>query len=183
MCYLNIEKTWNKIWINSSWEISIFVIELIIRVAWNCSFTLLRILCQPPPTNAPVSQSVSTSISSCCSSDSKNLGTNISFPKPVLGSHTLYIAIFSDAGRLSDHRQLPYISGLLIWSLALNYVFHTVSWMLHKSKRPVKSISAAEILVASEPINEGNVLQSTLSTLTETPVRLVIILDSNDVYK
>lgn len=92
------------------------------------------------------------------------------------------IAIFADAGRLSDHGQLAYISGLLIESLSIHSVFHSISWMSHKSKRPVKSIAAAEVLAASEAIDEGKILKTTLATLTATPVRLILIVDSKDLY-
>lgn len=68
----------------------------------------------------------------------KNLGTNISFPKPVTGAHELCIEIFVAKGRLSEHGQISYLSGLLIGSLVLNLVFHTISWMYHKSNPPYK---------------------------------------------
>lgn len=112
----------------------------------------------------------------------KNLGSNITFPKPSKGPHTVTIAVFADAGRLTDHGQLCFVSGLLFGPLALNSTFHTLSWMSHKSRRPVRSIAAAEVLAASEAIDEGKILKSTFSTLLSSPVRLVIIVDSKDLY-
>lgn len=100
----------------------------------------------------------------------KNMGTNISFSKPKKGAHTMSISIFADAGRVVDHGQLCFISGLLIGPLAINSVFHTLSWISHKSKRPVRSVAAAEILAASEAIDEGKILNTTITTLTGIPV-------------
>lgn len=54
--------------------------------------------------------------------------------------------------------------------------------MSHKSKRPVRSIAAAEILAASEEIDEGKVIKYAFSTLLLTPVRLLIIVDYYDLY-
>ena len=112
----------------------------------------------------------------------KKLGTSISFPKPMKGPHAVSIAVFADAGRLEDHGQLAFVSGLLIGPLALDSTFHTISWMSHKSKRPVRSIAAAEILAASAAIDEGKILKSTFSLLMATPIQLVIIVDSKDLY-
>ena len=50
------------------------------------------------------------------------------------------------------------IAGLLIGDFKAGSVFHTLNWFSHKSKRPVKSIGAAEILAAGEAIDEGKVL-------------------------
>lgn len=112
----------------------------------------------------------------------KKLQTFICYPRPVGGSHSVTIAIFADAGRLTDHGQLSYISGLLLGPLQKGSIFHVLSWMSHKSKRPVRSIGAAEILAASEAIDEGKTLKTALSTLLAIPVRLIIIVDSKDLY-
>lgn len=50
----------------------------------------------------------------------KHLGTNIAFPKPSKGAHTVSITLFEDAGRLLYHVKPPYISGLLIGTTALD---------------------------------------------------------------
>lgn len=55
--------------------------------------------------------------------------------------------------------------------------------MSHKSKRPVRSISAAEILAASESIDKGETLKAALSTIMLLPVRFIIIVYSKVLYK
>lgn len=57
-----------------------------------------------------------------------------------------------------------------------------LSWISHKSKRPVRSIAAAEILAAFEVIDEEKTLKTALSNLLLIPVLLVIIVDSKDLY-
>lgn len=75
-------------------------------------------------------------------------------PKPN-ASKKLSVLVFSDAGRTSDHGQLCFIAGLLVGELTEGSIFHSVSWSSRKSKRPVKSVGAAEILAAGEAIDEG----------------------------
>lgn len=87
-----------------------------------------------------------------------------------------------DAGRTVDHGQLSFISGLLIGPLQVGSVFHTISWLSHKSKRPVKSTAAAETLAASEAIDEGKVLKKAFSVLFGFTVPLIIVIDSKDLY-
>lgn len=67
----------------------------------------------------------------------KNLGKNIAFPNQNKGPNTVSIAVFGDAGRLSYHGQLCYITGLLIGTLAINSAFYSLSWVSQKSRRPV----------------------------------------------
>lgn len=90
--------------------------------------------------------------------------------------------VFSDASRTVDHGQFSYLTGLLIGDLNLDTVFHTLSWALRKSKRPVKSIGAAEILEASEAIDEGKTLARTLSCLLDIELQLQIALDTKDLF-
>lgn len=54
--------------------------------------------------------------------------------------------------------------------------------MIHKSKRPVKSIGAAEILAAAKAIDEGKILKQAMSTLLGLPIRLIVALDSRDLF-
>ena len=112
----------------------------------------------------------------------KNLGTRISFPRPSSGTKQVSVAVFSDAGRQSDNGQLRYVAGVLVGPLAQGSVFHVLSWMSHKSKRPTKSIGAAEILAASEVIDEGKTLKAALSALLMIRVPLIVAVDSKDLY-
>lgn len=90
----------------------------------------------------------------------KRLGTNVSYPRPANNTNNhARIIVFSDAGRITDHRQLCHVAGILPNGLSNRSVFHTLSWSSHKSKRPVKSTGAAEILAAGEAIDEGKVLR------------------------
>lgn len=113
----------------------------------------------------------------------KQLGTCIVFPSPPRrGSFTVSVLVFSDAGRTVDHGQLSYVAGLLLGPMSEGSLFYTMSWMSHKSKRPVKSIGAAEVLAAAEAIDEGKTLKSAMSILLRMPIRLLIALDSRDLF-
>jgi len=86
----------------------------------------------------------------------KKLGTTIRFKRPPgQDEYKISVLIFSDASRPCDYGQLGYVAGLLIGEFGSGSVFHTLSWTSHKSKRPVKSIGADEILAAGEAIDEG----------------------------
>ena len=113
----------------------------------------------------------------------KSYGTSIHYPvPPKSGCHNISILVFSDAGRVIDRGQLSFFAGLLIGPFAQDSQFYVLSWSSHKSKRPVKSVGAAEILAASEAIDEGKVLKQALSTLLGIPLRLIIALDSLDLF-
>lgn len=64
----------------------------------------------------------------------------------------------------------------------MKYTFYTLSWMSPKSKRPVWSIGAAEILAASEAIDEGKTLKRFLQLFFGTPVQLAVLVYSCDLY-
>ena len=61
-------------------------------------------------------------------------------------------------------------------------IFHTLSWYSHKSKRPVKSIGAAEILAAGEAIDEAKVLVKAYQVLFGIHIDLLLALDSKDLF-
>lgn len=54
--------------------------------------------------------------------------------------------------------------------------------MSHKSRRPVRSILAAEVPAAPESIDEAKVLKAALSLLLGIKVKLLLIVDSRDLY-
>lgn len=61
-----------------------------------------------------------------------------------------------------------------------NVIFRTLSWIPHKSKRPVKSIGAAEILAASEGMDEGKVPSSDICIMLGIDIELSKAVDSKD---
>lgn len=68
----------------------------------------------------------------------KQKGTTVSNPCPPSRTHEVSVLVFSDAGRLQDYDQLSYLAGILIGPVAKDSTFYTISWMSHKSKRPVR---------------------------------------------
>ena len=90
--------------------------------------------------------------------------------------------VFADADRHESHGQLCYIAGLLLGPLKSDSTFYTISWPSHKSRRPVKSIGAAEILPVGEAIDEGKVLKSAISVHIGQKLQLVVITDSKYLF-
>ncbi len=113
----------------------------------------------------------------------KKLGTTISFPRAPKGKEVpVSVVVFSDASRTDDRGQLCYIAGLLLGPLQKDSTFYTLSWQSHRSKRPVKSTPAAEILACSEAIDEGKVLKSVFSKILRISIKLIVVVDSKDLY-
>lgn len=113
----------------------------------------------------------------------KALGSSISFHRPTGNEcHQLSITFFADAGRSATNGQLCYIAVLLIGCLPLESIYHVVSWSIHKSKRPVRSIGAAEILAAGEAIYEGKILAFALSLVLGVCIALHLIVESKDLF-
>lgn len=113
----------------------------------------------------------------------KKLGSTIRYVNNEKNNnHGFSIIVFSDASRLIDHGQLAFICGLLIGDLKSGSVFHTISWSSHKSKRPVKSIGAAEILAAGAAIDEGKLVRKAFQKLLNVDVTLSIAVDSKDLF-
>lgn len=114
----------------------------------------------------------------------KRLGTTTSYKRPEeQGELTLSVLVFADAGRRNENGQLGYITGLLFGKLNVGSTFHTLSWTSHKSKRPVKSIGAAETLAAGCAIDEGKMLAKSYQTLLNVDVDLIVAVDSNDLWE
>ena len=113
----------------------------------------------------------------------KKTGTAIHFALPEgTRSAQASIMVFSDAGRKFDHGQLSVLAGLLLGDTEKYSVFHTLSWISHKSKRPVKSVGAAEILAAGEAIDEGKLLRLALTTILPLNIDFMLVLDSRDLF-
>lgn len=101
----------------------------------------------------------------------------------MINDQNISVVVFSDAGRTCDDGQLCFIAGILFGTLSEGSIFHTVSWSSRKSKKPVKSVGAAEILAAGESIDEGKVIAHTYSLLLGFKVKLPIALDSKDLFQ
>lgn len=113
----------------------------------------------------------------------KKLGSVVLYKRPTFAKESnVAILVFSDASRSHDTGQLCYIAGLLFGTMNAKSVFHTISWSSRKSKRPVKSIGAAETLSAGEAIDEGKLLAKTFEFLLNVQVPLWIAVDSKDLF-
>lgn len=92
------------------------------------------------------------------------------------------ILLFFDAGRKVENGQISVLCGLLLCDAEQRAVFHTSSWIYHKSKRPLKSVGVAEILAAGEAIDERKMLRPTLSKLLSVEIDFMLIVDSCDLF-
>ena len=112
------------------------------------------------------------------------LGTAISYDKPTEKKEfEVSVLVFADASRKQDDGQLAYVCGLLIRCFQRGSTFHTVSWSSRKSDKPVKSIGAAKIPAASDAIDEGNVMKKAFEVLLNINVRLILAVDSKNLYE
>lgn len=55
-------------------------------------------------------------------------------------------------------------------------------WMSHKSKRPLESVVAAEILVASEAFNEVRIIAHAYQQLLSVQINIQVCVDSWDIF-
>ena len=92
------------------------------------------------------------------------------------------MVVFADASKSNENGQLGIVTGLLIGDLCEGSVLHNISWISHKSKRPVKSVPAAEILAAAEGIDEGKMISGAYSEIFNMEVDLKIFVDSKDLF-
>lgn len=113
----------------------------------------------------------------------KRFVTSIKYPRPTLNvSHEISIAVFANASRIDENGQIGVLAGLLIGELTEGAVFYTLLWLSHKSRRPVKSVPAAEILAAAEGIDEEKMLAATYSEFLGVQVKLRVYIDSKDLF-
>ena len=111
----------------------------------------------------------------------KKLGTVISYPRPTDNQqYGLSILVFSDASRIDENGQLGVLTGLLVGEMKQNSIYHPLSWISHKSKRPVKSVPAAEILAASEGIDKGKSIAAAYSEIMDMNIKVRLFVDSKD---
>lgn len=113
----------------------------------------------------------------------KKLGTVICYPRPTDQlERELSVLVFADASRTDDIGQLGVLTGLLVGEMKSNSIYHPISWISHKAKRPVKSVPAAEILAAGEGIDEGKAIASAYSELLDMDIRVRLCVDSKDLF-
>lgn len=113
----------------------------------------------------------------------KRFGTTITYTNPPRNKHyNVSVVVFADAGRIEESAQISTLSGVLIGPLEKGSVYYTLNWSSHKSRRPVRSIGAAEIIAVGEAIDDGKTLKSALTALLGISVQLVVVTDSKDMY-
>lgn len=113
----------------------------------------------------------------------QKIGTQTCYPMPPSNKPvTVSAVVFADAGKCDDHGQLSFIGGILLGPLKKGSQFYPLSWSSHKSKRPVRSIGAAEILAVGEAIDEGKLIKSAVSHALCANVKLLVATDSKDLF-
>lgn len=61
-------------------------------------------------------------------------------------------------------------------------IYHPISWISHKSKRPVKNVPIADILAAAEGIDEGKAISLAYSELMDMEIKFKLCVDSRDLF-
>lgn len=113
----------------------------------------------------------------------KKLGTTIAYQRPTdKDQHELSVLVFTDASRTDDVGQLGVLAGPLVDEMKNNSIYHAISWMSHKSKRPVKNVPAAEIFAAPEGVDEEKTITKTYSEILDMDIKLRLTVDSKDIF-
>ena len=112
----------------------------------------------------------------------KKHGTLTTFAPVQYPNNDLTIVAFSDASHSPKASQLCYIIGLVIGEVKKGSPFHVLSWSSHRSRRPAKSTPAAEILAASEAVEETVILKDVMTSVLGKPVKSMVFFDSKDLF-
>lgn len=112
----------------------------------------------------------------------KKLRSTTSYIRPPIGIHQMSVLVLADGNRKNDYGQLCFLCGIIVGKLSYGSVFHPISWVYHKSRRPVKSVASAEILAAGEAIDEGKVVVNAFNDLLGLDLDLWIAVDSKDLF-
>lgn len=113
----------------------------------------------------------------------KRNGTLTNYPRPKSGTTcSISLVAFADASHLSDRSNLCYLIGLVFGELAQESIFHLLSWVSHKSRRPVHSTPAAEVLAASEALDDLLPLHAALQQIFNVKISLCELVDSKVLY-
>lgn len=113
----------------------------------------------------------------------KNLGTTILHPRPKDKDNIeLSVLLFADASRVDGLGQLGVVTGLLVGPMEKVSIHHVSSWICNKTKRPVRSIPAAEVFAAAEGLDDGKVVCNAYNELLNVNVKLRLCVDSKDFF-
>lgn len=114
----------------------------------------------------------------------KKKSTKVLYKRPSPGSYKLSVFAFSDAGRAynREYGQLSFIIGILVGELEKGSTFYLLNWGSSKSKRPIKSIGSAEIMAASQTIDEGKIIKLVISQLLNISIDFWEAIDSKDLF-
>lgn len=86
------------------------------------------------------------------------------------------------ASRSPDHSQLCYINGLSLGEICKESIFHILSWASHKSRKPVRSTLAAELLAASELSDKLISIRDTVRKILQCDIQSFQLIDSKDLF-
>lgn len=89
---------------------------------------------------------------------------------------------FCDAGTSAESEQLAHIAGLLFVPMKSESIFHFKSWSEHKSRRPVESIGASEMLGAGNAFDLEKIPLKASHKLSSLPRDFIIAVDSENLY-
>lgn len=114
--------------------------------------------------------------------DLKRFGTVTHYPCPKVDDDIRIIA-FADASHSPEGSQICYMIGTVFGEVETNSIFHILAWASHKSRRPVKSTPAAEILAASEALDVLVPLRSAMESIIGIEIEAWELVDSKDLYQ
>ena len=103
-------------------------------------------------------------------------------PPPLFECEQVTIVAFSDTSHSGILSHLSFIVGLVIGTIQKGSVIHLLNWASQKSRRPVRSTPAAQILAAGEALDYFLSIRNTLAVILKTKVQLAVVVDSKDFY-
>lgn len=89
---------------------------------------------------------------------------------------------FANLSSVEDHGQLGILARLLVGKFKKNAIYHAISWISHKSKRPVKSVPAAEILASTEVFDEARCAANAYSEILNLDIGDHLCVDFKDLF-
>ena len=113
----------------------------------------------------------------------KRLGTTISYPRPTdTDEYRLTVLAYTDASKANEYGQVGVLIELLLGEMKTGSIFHAITWISHKSKRPVKSVPAPEIIAAAEGIGEAKIIAHAYRQLLNVNISVRVCLDTKDLF-
>lgn len=94
----------------------------------------------------------------------------------------LSVLTLADPSLADTYGQPSVIVRLLVGGLAQKTIFHCLSWISKKFKRPVKTVPAAEILASSEAIDEVKGIPHAVSKILLIDVRIHLCVEIEDLF-